>query len=281
MKRNENPAESGGTRNEQPVSRMKTEILYGINPVFEALKSDRRNIFEIYIAENKASGRIAKVVKIAESKKIPVQKVKTTRLKSIAGTSQHQGISAKVNPYAMAGLSDIAGNDLVNDNNRFLLLLDNVLDPQNLGAIIRTALGVGIDGIIIPKDRSAMPTPAVSKASAGALEHVCLIRVTNMVDTIKVLKQKGVWVVGLEKGAEKTVYSSNLTGSVAIVIGGEEKGIRPLVRKNCDFLVSIPQMGQVNSLNASVAAAIAMYEAFRQREKQRKESNVRTTPKSR
>jgi len=259
---------------------MKTEILYGINPVFEALKADRRKFFEIYIGENKASGRIAKVVKFAESKKIPVKKVKTAQLKSIVGNSQHQGISAKVNPYVMAGLSDITGSDLANDNSRFLLLLDNVLDPQNLGAIIRTALGVGIDGIIIPKDRSAMPTPAVSKASAGAIEHVCLIRVTNMVDTIKVLKQQGVWVVGLDKGADKTVYSSDLTGSVAIVIGGEEKGIRPLVKKNCDFIVSIPQMGQVNSLNASVAAAIAMYEAFRQREKERKKPDVRTKPKS-
>ena len=244
---------------------MKTEIIYGINSVFEALKADRRKIYEIYIAENKASERIAKIVKYAESKKIPVKKVKISQLKSIAGTTQHQGISAKVNPYVMAGLSDIIGSDLVNDNSRFLLLLDNVLDPQNLGAIIRTALSAGIEGIIIPKDRSAMPTPSVSKASAGAIEHISLIRVTNMVDTIKVLKQQGVWVVGLDKGADKTVYSSDLTGSVAIVIGGEEKGIRPLVRKNCDFLVSIPQIGQVNSLNASVAAAIAMYEAFRQR----------------
>lgn len=260
---------------------MKTEILYGINPVLEALKADRRKVFEIYIAKDKTSGRIAKVVKFAQSKKIPVKEVKTTQLKSIVGNSRHQGISAKVNTYAMADLSDIIGSDLANDNNRFLLLLDNVLDPQNLGAIIRTALGVGIDGIIIPKDRSAMPTPAVSKASAGAIEHVRMIRITNMVDTIKVLKQQGVWVVGLDKGADKTVYSSDLTGSVAIIIGGEEKGIRPLVKKNCDFLVSIPQMGQVNSLNASVAAAIVMYEAFRQREKQRKEPDVRTTLKSR
>jgi 23S rRNA (guanosine2251-2'-O)-methyltransferase len=260
---------------------MKTEILYGINPVFEALKADRRKVFEIYIAKDKTSGRIAKIVKFAQSKKIPVKKVKTTQLKSIAENSRHQGISAKVDIYAMADLSDIIGSDLANDNNRFLLLLDNVLDPQNLGAIIRTALGVGIDGIIIPKDRSAMPTPAVSKASAGAIEHVRMIRITNMVDTIKVLKQQGVWVVGLDKGADKTVYSSDLTGSVAIIIGGEEKGIRPLVKKNCDFLVSIPQMGQVNSLNASVAAAIVMYEAFRQREKQRKEPDVRTTLKSR
>jgi len=245
---------------------MKTEILYGINPVFEALKADRRKIFKIYIAENKTSGRIGKVVKLAESKKIPVKEVNTIQLKSIAGTGQHQGISAKVKPYVMASLTDITGSEPINNNHRFLLLLDNVLDPRNLGAIIRTALGVGIDGIIIPKDRSATPTPAVSKTSAGAIEHVCLIRVTNMVDTIKVLKQHGVWIVGLDKGADKNVYSSDLTGSIAMVIGGEEKGIRPLVKKNCDFLVSIPQVGQVNSLNASVAAAIAMYEAFRQRE---------------
>ena len=244
---------------------MKTEILYGINPVFEAIKAGKRKVFQIYIAENKTSGRIPKVVKFADSKKIPLKKVAATQLKSIAGTGQHQGISAKVNPYPMAGLSDITEIKPGKDNNLFVLLLDNVLDPQNLGAIIRTALGVGINGIILPKDRSAMPTPAVSKASAGAMEHARLIRVTNMVDTIKILKQQGAWVVGLDREAEKTVYASDLSGSLAIVIGGEEKGIRPLVKKNCDFMVSIPQTGQVNSLNASVAAAVAMYEAFRQR----------------
>jgi len=254
---------------------MKTEILYGINPVFEALRAGRRTIFEIYIAEDKSSERIAKVVKLAESRKIPVKKVKTAQLKSITRTGQHQGVSAKVNLYEMAALSDIIESGPVNNNNnRFLLLLDNVLDPQNLGAIIRTALGAGIEAVIIPKDRSARPTPAVSRASAGAVEHVCLIKVANMVDTIKTLKQQGMWVVGLDRGADKTVYSSDLTGSVAIIIGGEGKGIRPLVKKNCDFLVSIPQMGQLNSLNASVAAAVIMYEIFRQREKQKKEPDV-------
>ncbi|MDY6793049.1 MAG: 23S rRNA (guanosine(2251)-2'-O)-methyltransferase RlmB [Thermodesulfobacteriota bacterium] len=244
---------------------MKTEILYGINPVFEALKAGKRKIHQIYIAAHKTSGRISKIVKFAESKKIPVKKVKATQLKSIAGTGQHQGVSARVNPYPMADLSDITDSEPGKGNHLFLLLLDNVLDPQNLGAIIRTALGVGISGIILPKDRSAMPTPAVSKSSAGAIEHVRLIRVTNMVDTIRILKKQGAWIVGLDQEAEKTVYSSDLTGSLAIVIGGEAKGIRPLVKKNCDFIASIPQTGQLNSLNASVAAAIAMYEAFRQR----------------
>jgi len=244
---------------------MKTEILYGIHPVFEAIKAGRRKIFEIYISEDKISRRIDRVVKFAEPEKFPVKKIKVAKLKSIAGTNKHQGIAAKVSSYIMADLSDIHGGTVTEDKSRFLLVLDNMLDPHNLGAIIRTALGVGIDGIIIPKDRSASPSPAVSKASSGALEHVRLMQVKNIVSTIKILKEKGMWVAGLDKEAADSIFSKDLTGSVAIVVGGEEKGIRPLVKKNCDFLISIPQMGQVDSLNASVAAAIAMYEAFRQR----------------
>jgi 23S rRNA (guanosine2251-2'-O)-methyltransferase len=245
---------------------MKTEILYGINPVFEALKAGKRRIYEIYIEESKISKRVIKVLKFAESKKIPVKKVKTPQLNSIVGNRQHQGVSAKVKPYEMADLTDIILTKPLNGNRHFIILLDHVIDPRNLGAIIRTALGVGVDAIIIPKDRSALPTPAVSKTSAGAIEHVRLIRVTNMVDTIMFLKQHGLWIVGLDRGADKTIYAIDLTGSIAIVIGGEEKGIRPLVKKKCDFIASIPQKGQVDSLNASVAAAIVMYEAFRQSE---------------
>lgn len=243
---------------------MKTEILYGINSVFEALKAGKRRIFEIYIVESKTSKRIIEVIKFAKSKKIPVKKVKTLPLSPLARTSQHQGITAKVEPYLTFDLTDIIASEPLNGNRHFFLLLDNVIDPRNLGAIIRTALGAGVDSIIIPKDRSALPTPAVSKTSAGAIEHVRLVRVTNMVDTIRFLKQQGLWIVGLDKGADKTIYASDLTGSIAIVIGGEEKGIRPLVKKNCDFLVSIPQKGLLDSLNASVAAAIVMYETYRQ-----------------
>jgi len=149
----------------------------------------------------------------------------------------------------------------------FLILLDSVLDPQNLGAILRSALCAGIDGVIMPKDRSAPITPAVSKASAGALEHIYLSRVTNLVQTIKQCKNSGIWVMGLDKDADQSIYDGDMTGSIAIVLGGEQKGIRPLVKKNCDFLVSIPQLGAVDSLNASVAAAVTMYEALRQRQK--------------
>jgi 23S rRNA (guanosine2251-2'-O)-methyltransferase len=145
-------------------------------------------------------------------------------------------------------------------------MLDNILDPQNLGAIIRTALCVGIDGVIMPKDRSAPISPAVSRASAGALEHIRLSRVTNLVQTIKQCKKSGLWIMGLDKGAEQCLYDGDMTGSLAIVLGGEQKGIRPLVKKHCDFLVAIPQLGAVDSLNVSVAAAVAMYEALRQRQ---------------
>ncbi len=144
-------------------------------------------------------------------------------------------------------------------------MLDNVLDPQNLGAIIRTALCVGVDSIVLPKDRSAPPTPSVSRASAGALEHIKLTQVTNLVNAIKDCKKKGLWIYGLQKEAEQSIYTTDLSGSIAIVLGGEQKGIRPLVKRNCDFLVSIPQQGPMDSLNASVAASIAMYESFRQR----------------
>ncbi len=186
------------------------------------------------------------------------------QLQRITGSDLHQGVGARVGEYPFAAFDDFL-IDIQPGNNDFLLLLDNVVDPHNLGALVRTALCVGVRGIIITKDRSASPTPAVSKASAGALEHVMLCKVTNMVETIKEIKEKGFWVVGMDAGAEKTVFSCELGDRLAIVIGGEGKGIRPLVKTNCDFLVSIPQKGSISSLNASVAGAVVMYEAFRQR----------------
>jgi len=244
---------------------VKKEILYGIHPVFEALKAGRRDFFEVYIAKDKTSKRIDKLVAIAESMKVPVERVEPLTLKSMTGTDLHQGLGARTGPFPISEISDIFDCVQTDDENHLLLLLDNIMDPHNLGALIRTALCVGVDGIIIPKDRSVPPTPAVSKASAGALEHIRLVRVTNMVNTIKDLKEKGLWIAGMEKTSDKSIFFSDLTGPVAIVIGGEEKGMRPLVKKHCDFLMSIPQKGQVNSLNASVAGAVVMYEAFRQR----------------
>ncbi len=243
---------------------MKTEILYGFNPVFEALKAGRREFSEIYIVNEKDSKRFERMSGMVQERNIPLKMLNSPQLRKITGSDSHQGIGARVGEYPFAPFEDILDN-INPGNNDFLLLLDNVVDPHNLGALARTALCVGVRAIIITKDRSASPTPAVSKASAGALEHVILCRVTNMVGAIKEIKDKGFWVVGMDAGADRPVFSCQLGEQLAIVIGGEGKGIRPLVKTNCDFLVSIPQKGSVSSLNASVAGAVVMYEAFRQR----------------
>ena len=244
---------------------MKTEILYGFHPVLEALKAGRRNFFELYITKDKIPKQFEKLLAIAEFKNISVKKLKPSQLKYLTNTDLHQGIAAKVSSYSFVGLKDIVGKPQHPDINQMLLLLDNVVDPHNLGAIIRTALCVGVNGVIITKDRSALPTPTVSKASAGALEYVNVIRVTNIINTIKILKNKGFWIYGMDKNADKDVFSCDFSGSLGILIGGEGKGIRSLVKKQCDILISIPQIEKINSLNASVAAAVVMYETFRQR----------------
>jgi 23S rRNA (guanosine2251-2'-O)-methyltransferase len=244
---------------------VKSELLYGIHPVFEALAAGRRRVYEVYLDKEKKSGRLAQIESMAEAGGVLKKSIAPGDFKALTGAIGHQGTAAVVSPYPQVTVQDILQTVQGEDGKHFLLMLDNIQDPQNLGAIIRTALCVGIHGVIVSKDRSASPTPAVSKASAGALEHIRLVRVTNLVQTIKHCKTSGLWVMGLQKEATQSIYAADLSGSIALVLGGEQKGIRRLVKKNCDFLVSIPQQGALNSLNASVAAAVAMYEAFRQR----------------
>ena len=246
---------------------MKTEILYGIHPVYEALAAGRRQVYEIYRAQDKKPGRLEPIGSLAASQGISQQILAADDFKTLVGPVVHQGIAARVSPYPLAALTDVLQTAQSKDRQSFLLMLDNIVDPQNLGALIRTASCVGIDGVVLPKDNCASPTPAVSRASAGALEHIQMSRVTNLVQTIKLCKNNGLWIIGLQKEAPQSIYAGDLSGPIAIVLGGEQKGIRPLVRKNCDFLFSIPQQGSVDSLNASAAGAIAMYEAWRQRQK--------------
>lgn len=241
---------------------MKTEILYGIHPVFEALQARRRHFQEIYAASPPHNPRISKILAEAEALGIPVSSSNRPRLQSLAGADAHQGIAARVSPLPLSDFDALIAPETLP---RLFLLLDGIVDPHNLGALIRTALCAGVSGVVIPKDRSAGSTPAVSKASAGALEHIRLATVVNMVAAIKSLKNSGVWVMGLDKDGDRSLYDNDFTGNTAIVVGGEENGIRPLVKKHCDFLCSIPQSGPVVVLNASVAGAVAMYEAFRQR----------------
>lgn len=244
---------------------MESEIIYGIHPVFEALQAGRRKFHEIYLAREAHWRRFSTIADIAASKNIPLNKIGLSRLGRISETDHHQGIGARVSPYPLEKITDILDRDRPGTGPPFFIILDNVMDPHNLGAIIRSALAVDVDGIIIPKDRAVGPTPAVSKASAGMLEHARLSRVTNIVATVNMMKEKGLWLFGLDSAADQSLFDSDLSGAAAVIIGGEEKGIRPLVKKNCDVLLSIPQSKRVESLNASVAAAVAMYEVFRQR----------------
>ncbi|MGB7920367.1 MAG: 23S rRNA (guanosine(2251)-2'-O)-methyltransferase RlmB [Desulfobacterales bacterium] len=243
---------------------MKTELLYGIHPVAEALAAGRRPFREVLVVADRSSKRLSIIESVAASKNIPVRRVPMTQLNRIAGDSAHQGTAARVGPYPLVDLTTVLEQASPSDPSRLLVLLDAIVDPQNLGAIIRTALAVGVEGLVIPRDRAAGPTPAVSKASAGALEHLRLVQVTNLSATIRTLQGHGWWVYGMDRSAERSVFEVDLTGSVAMVIGGEGKGIRPLVKQGCDLLLSIPQRGPVGSLNASVAAAVALYEAYRQ-----------------
>ena len=174
-------------------------------------------------------------------------------------------MGAKVSAYPWGTVDDILASRSAAWKDPFVLILDQIVDPQNLGALTRTAHCAGVHGIVIPKDRSAPPSAAVSKASAGALEHICLARVANLVGTIKVLKKAGLWIAGADRGGHHDLFVVDLKGPLALVIGGEEKGLRPLVKKQCDLMVAIPQTGPIGSLNASVAAAVIMYEIFRQR----------------
>lgn len=242
---------------------MKAETLYGIHPVTEAIRAGRRKVLKLMVAD-KISPRLASLTDLAESAGIPLEKRSPGDLSAMAGTEGHQGVTARV---GACPFPDLSGPQQVTDlsDAPFLLLLDSLLDPQNLGALIRTALCAGVDGVVLPKDRSAAPSPAVSKASAGALEHAQLFRSTNLVRSMAMLKEAGFWITGLDRTGDRSIFRSDLNGPVALVIGGEEKGIRPLVKQHCDFLARIPQSGPIDSLNASAAGAVALYEAFRQR----------------
>lgn len=244
---------------------MKKEILFGINPVYEVLKAGRRDVFKILITSGKISKRLQQIEALAGSLKISVKRFSGADLKVISGTDYHQGVCAETGPYPFVDFPDMLLGINTGESKPFLLLLDNIVDPHNLGALVRTAVCVGVSGVIITKDRSVSPTPTVSKSSAGALEHVRLSRVTNMANTLNILKKNGLWIAGIDRAADESIFSCDMKEFNAVVVGGEGTGIRPLVKKHCDKLLSIPQTGLIDSLNASVAGAVVMYEAFRQR----------------
>ena len=241
----------------------KEEIIYGLNPVMEALRGSRQ-VHELFIAGSSSDKRVEKLLKLAAERRIPVRQREKADLKRLCGTDHHQGVALRLEPFPYADLGDVLEN-LKGTADGLILVLDSVQDPHNLGALIRSAACAGAHAVVIPKDRAAGVTAAAEKASAGAAGTVPVAQVTNISQALDELKQAGFWIYGADGAARRTVYQQDLTGPVALVIGGEGEGIRPLVRKGCDELVSIPLQGGVNSLNASVAGGILLFEAVRQR----------------
>lgn len=243
----------------------KTTLLWGYHPVAEALRAGRRKIYTLYLAKDRRMARLEPIAGKAEKGGATVRMMDLQELTALVGHKRHQGIGAEVSDYPCCSVDEILKCSMDDQVSPFILVLDRIVDPQNLGAIARTADCAGLHGIILPRHRSAPPSSAASKASAGALEHMHLAYVTNLANALKRLKSEGLWIAAADHQASNSLFSADLTGPLALVIGGEEKGIRSLVKKQCDFSISIPQTGRVGSLNASAAAAVILYEAFRQR----------------
>lgn len=244
-----------------------TDLLYGIHPVYEALIAGRRAFKKLYVSKSRQAKGIEDLLLRAEAEGIPIQYSEPEYLESLIGESVHQGVAARVGNYPFVDIGAILKKAETDDEFPIILALDGIVDPQNLGSLIRTSLALGIHGIILAKDRSAPLSPSVSKASAGALEHMLIARVANLVSALIRLKKAGLWVVGAHADSGQRVDEADFNIGLVLVIGGESKGIRPLVRKTCDYLVSVPQKKLLDSLNAAVAGAIVMYEIVRQRSK--------------
>lgn len=244
----------------------KSDTLFGFHSVYEALKADRRKFYKIFVSSQKrALTRFEKIEILAKKKNIKIEKAVPDFFDKMTNFANHQGILAKTSFFPVKNASEVTTIIQKRQKPCFILIMESIEDPHNLGALIRTALCAGVDYILIPKDRCATPSSTVSRSSAGAMEHANIFMITNTASILRSLKENGVWISGLDAKGDTSLFDSDLKGNIALVIGGEHKGIRPGVKKECDFLLSIPNQGNINSLNASVAGGIAMYEAFRQR----------------
>lgn len=248
---------------------MSEEFVAGRNSVLEALKSGRP-VNKLLVAKGERHGSLREIVGLARSLHLVVQEVEVAKLAELTGGMRHQGIVAMVAPVAYAEVEDILAKAQALGEPPFIVLLDELEDPHNLGAILRTADAAGVHGVLIPKRRSAPLSATVAKTSAGAVEYVPVARVGNVVQAIEGLKKAGLWVVGADMDGDKPYYQADLAGPLLVVIGGEGRGLSRLAKEACDFLVRIPMRGRITSLNASVACSLVLYEVFRQRESKSK-----------
>lgn len=239
------------------------DLIFGRNAVLELLKSGR-SVNRIFIAEGSREGSIQKIFSLAKTAGIVVESVSRDKLDKLCG-GRHQGVAAKAAAVNYSTLEEILNLAESKNESPFLVLLDELEDPQNFGAILRTAEAVGVHGVIIPKRRSVQLNATVFKTSAGAAEYVKVAQVVNVAQTLKQLRELGLKIVGADASAQVDFRQADLTGGIVLIIGSEGKGMRRLTREACDLLIKIPMVGKINSLNASAAGAVLMYEIFSQR----------------
>ncbi len=243
------------------------ELLYGRQPVREALRARRRQVYGLFLAQGiQSTGIVGEILSLAQQAGVPIHSLHRREMDQQSGEANHQGLAAEVSTYPYLELVDLL--DLIRETGEspFLLLLDHILDPQNLGSLLRSAEAVGVHGVVLARRRAAAVTPAVVRASAGAAEHIRVAQVPNLAQAMKVLKKEGIWLAGLEARPKARLYTeADLTGPLGLVVGSEGEGLGRLIQESCDFLLRLPMRGQVGSLNAAVAGAIALYEARRQR----------------
>lgn len=259
-----NKTKSNDKRESRAEVQEREDIVIGRNAVIETLKGDR-TVETLYISNSKLEGSINTIVSIAKEKKILIKEVDKRKLDSMCEGEVHQGVIAKITPYRYSEVSDILALAEERGEAPFIVILDEIEDPHNLGSIVRTAELFGVHGIIIPKRRSASVSTTVYKSSVGAIEHVKIAKVTNINTVIEELKEQGIWVYGADIRATEYSYQVDFSGPCAIIIGNEGRGISKLTVQKCDKLIKIPMVGKINSLNASVAGGIIMYEVLKGR----------------
>ena len=243
---------------------MTEEIVAGRNAVFEALAS-RRPINKIYIKTGLQGGNLGKILAAAQEFAVPTEYVQPEKLDRMAPGMRHQGIVALASPIAFSSLEDVLQRAVSRKEMPFLLLLDELQDPQNVGALIRSADAAGVHGVLLPKRRSCPLNMVVAKVSAGAVNYVPVVQIGNIAQMLRSLKKQGFWVVGADMEGDSLYFETDLDRPIVLVVGAEGKGLGHLVKENCDMLVRIPMQGGVNSLNASAAGALLLYEVVRQR----------------
>ena len=264
MKDNKKYKKNTNNNSKEKKSDIENDQVEGRNSVIELLESGK-DINKIFITRGEKHGSINKIIAMAKEKRVILVEKDKRQMDEMAQNQNYQGVIAIVPPYEYCEIEDILEEAKRKQEDPFVLILDGIEDPHNLGSIIRTAETAGVHGIIIPKRRAAAVNSTVNKTSAGAVEHMKIARVTNISDSIERLKQAGLWICGTDINTETYYYNQDLKGPLGIVIGNEGSGMSDKVRKNCDFLVKIPMKGKVTSLNASVSTGIVVYEAVKQR----------------